>query len=77
MTRQIERPDPTIGTVLCGVRHDHALADKTGGSAYRVVVSPAARKEIPLRLGLSATAEIVTTRRRIIELVVRTLRGES
>jgi multidrug efflux pump subunit AcrA (membrane-fusion protein) len=58
-------------------------ADKSGasaGSAYRAIITPLpspAAKSIPLRLGLSTTTEIITARPRIIELIVRTLRGES
>src|SRR5262249_13084212 len=55
------------------------VTDPAGGRAYRVIVPPAApagsATRIPLRLGLTATAEIVVARRRMIELLLDTLRG--
>jgi multidrug resistance efflux pump len=59
----------------------NALPTAGGGSAYRVTVVPvlAARppgkKVVALRLGLAATVEIVADRRRIIDLLIRTIRG--
>jgi multidrug efflux pump subunit AcrA (membrane-fusion protein) len=60
-----------------------AVADPSAGPAYRVTVAPQGRrgagsdKEITLRLGLTATVEIVTGRKKIIELFVKSIRGEN
>lgn len=51
-------------------------------AAFSVLVTPelrtqrSSRRSIPLRLGLTATAEIVTARRRLVELLLRSLSGE-
>jgi multidrug efflux pump subunit AcrA (membrane-fusion protein) len=58
-----------------------AVAERDELPGYRVIVVPAPRPSAPgadaisLRLGLSATVEIVTERRRIIELFLRRVRG--
>jgi multidrug efflux pump subunit AcrA (membrane-fusion protein) len=60
-----------------------AAVTEGGMSAYPVTITPEPRKDstaakpISLRVGLAATAEIVTGRRRIIQLFIKTLRGES
>ena len=60
-----------------------ATPSSDGSSGYRVTLVPAApvpqpgKKVASLRLGLAATVEIVAERRRILDLVLRTIRGGS
>jgi multidrug efflux pump subunit AcrA (membrane-fusion protein) len=58
-----------------------ATQEPGAAGAYRVMVTPLPRraagavKDIPLRPGLAATVEIVAGRKRLAELLVRSLRG--
>jgi multidrug efflux pump subunit AcrA (membrane-fusion protein) len=58
-----------------------AAAEGNEATTYRVTITPAAaageRSRIPLRVGLAGTAEIVTSRPRVVEFILRALRGES
>lgn len=76
-------PHQEFGTVsgrVLSVSPD-AAPTANGGTAYRVVIVPAVpaprpgQKPILLRLGLGATVEIVAERRRIIDLLLRSIRG--
>jgi HlyD family secretion protein len=78
-------PHQEFGTVNGRVLYisPDAAPTPNGGSAYRVTLAPTVptprpgQKPIVLRLGLGATAEIVAERRRIIDLLLRAIRGGS
>lgn len=72
----------TVGGTVTSVSPDAVVAPD-GLSYYRVLIVPTTlpatrtdRKQLTLRLGLAATAEIVTARKRIAEYLIRTVRGE-
>jgi len=76
-------PHQEYGTVDGTVTYvsPDAAAAPDGGSYYRVRIAPGplrprpGKKPVVLRLGLSARAEIIADRSRIIDLLIRSLRG--